>query len=306
MKETNSITKGSVSEPQMYHYPGVACTAVAIPFLIPGEGDGRERVYHRYEQHKGDCHTVVSWAPGRGGLPYPHLEAFGDEDALFGAYPCLRGHLHGATTGWNLQPYHAAHDIFQRWQDERMPNVDLMPIELQGKCCFVIRRYGWMKKPHHDHLPLPIGLLEFRPGANGAAATLHVANTVADFAFAHPDLQQFLEPGLVRPLVTRLERRRTLQADFDDGHRITDPRVTVLPLKGAGQCLLVRRRFPAAAGPGRDIYTLLAWTGDDADAESLSTDYTTLDALVREHPDLEAPLVKHYQDVVPVTGGGAA
>jgi|GEM_PF-2396245 len=305
MKETNSITEGSVSEPQIYHYPGVACTAVAIPFLIPGEGDGRERVYHRYEQHKGDSRAVISWAPGRGGLPYPHIEAFGDEDALFGAYPCLRGPLHGATTGWNLQPYHAAQDIFQRWRDERMPNVDLMPIELQGKCCFVIRRYGWMKKPHYDHLTLPIGLLEFRPGENGATAALHVANTVADLAFVHPELRPALDRGLRQSFALHLERKKTCHANFNDCC-LRDPRVTVLPLKGAGQYLLVRRRFPAPAGTGRDIYTLLAWTGDDAAAESLSTDYATLDALVREHPDLEAPLVKYYQDVVPVTGGGAA
>lgn len=303
MDKIDIITEGSVFEPQVYELQGVNCVVTAIPFFAPGEGEGRERLYQKCERDEGTCHTVLSWVARHAGLPYPNLEVFPDEEALFGAYPLLRRSTAGAR--WSSRPCRAAHDIFQRWRDERMPNVDLMPIELRGKCCIVIRRYGWMKKPHYDHLTLPIGLLEFRPGANGAAATLHVANTVADLAFVHPELRPALDRGLKQSFAVHLERKKTCHANFNDCC-LRDPRVTVLPLKGAGQYLLVRRRFPAPAGPGRDIYTLLAWTGDDADAESLSTDYATLDALVREHPDLEASLVKHYQDVVPVTGGGAA
>ena len=162
-----------------------------------------------------------------------------------------------------------------------------------------------MRNPHYDHLTLPVGLLEFRPGENGVVAVLHVAGTIAGLAFAHPDIRPALERGVRQSLVVRLERKQLVPANFGNGHRINDPRVTVLPLKGDGQRLLVLRRFPAPDGTGRGIYTLLAWAGDNADAGSLSADYPTLDALVREHPDLEAPLVKYHQDVAPAAGGGA-
>jgi len=302
MQEDSQLPAGATLRPNTYRFQGICADTEIITFLTGA--DGEERFYVRPVSDEAWAHTVVSWTPGPGGLPYPHLEVFPDEAALFAAYPCLGGLLRKAIPGWSLQSCCAAHDVYQHWRDESRPNVDLMPIELREKCCFLIRRHDWMRKPLYDHLTLPVGLLEFRPGE--AAAVLHVAGTIAGLAFAHPDIQPALDRGLRQSLVVRLERKQLLPANFDDGHRITDPRVTVLPLKGAGQYLLVRRRFPAPAGPGRDIYTLLAWTGDNAGAESLSTDYATLDALVREHPDLEAPLVKHHQDVVPVTRGGAA
>jgi hypothetical protein len=303
MEESNNIPDGSVFESQVYNYQGINHIAVAIPFFAPGEGDGRERLYQRIECDNGECHTVTSWTPGPGGLPYPHLEVFSDEDALLAAYPGLPRE---ATAGWSLQSCCAAHDVYQHWRDGSRPNVDLMPIELREKCCFLIRRHGWMRNPHYDHLTLPVGLLEFRPGENGVVAVLHVAGTIAGLAFAHPDIRPALERGVRQSLVVRLERKQLVPANFGNGHRINDPRVTVLPLKGDGQRLLVLRRFPAPDGTGRGIYTLLAWAGDNADAGSLSADYPTLDALVREHPDLEAPLVKYHQDVVPVAGGGTA
>ncbi|KAF5057150.1 hypothetical protein DSECCO2_359810 [anaerobic digester metagenome] len=302
MEESNNIPEESIFESQVYNYQGINHNAVAIPFFAPGEGDGRERLYQRVECDRGDCHTVVSWTPGPGGLPYPHLEVFPDEAALFAAYPCLRGLLR-RVTGWSLQSCCTAHDVYQHWRDGSRPNIDLMPIELREKCCFLIRRHGWMRKPLYDHLTLPVGLLEFRPGE--AAPVLRVAGTIAGLAFAHPEIQPALDRGLRQSLVVRLERKQLVPANFGNDPRINDPRVTVLPLKGPGQHLLVRRRFPAPDGAGRGIYTLLSWTGDGAEAGSLSTDYPTLDALVREHPDLEAPLVKYHQDVVPVAGGGA-
>ena len=304
MEESNNIPEESIFESQVYNYQGINHNAVAIPFFAPGEEDGSERLYQRIECAEGICHTVVSWIPGPGGLPYPHLEVFPDEAALFVAYPCLRGLLRKATTGWSLQPCCAAHDLYQHWRDESRPNVDLMPIELREKCCFLIRRHGWMRNPHYDHLTLPVGLLEFRPG--GETPVLHVAGTIAGLAFAHPDIGPALDRGLRQSLVVRLERKQLVPANFGNSHRINDPRVTVLPLKGAGQHLVVRRRCPSLDGTGRGIFTLLTWVGDDADARSLSADYPTLDALVREHPDLEAPLVKYHQDVVPVAGDGAA
>lgn len=274
----------------------------AIPFFVPGDGEGRERLYQRYERVEGTWHTVLSWVAGHAGLPYPNLEIFPDEEALFGAYPILRRPTAGAR--WSIRPCCAAHDIFQSWRDGTRPNVDLMPIELREKCCIVIRRYGWMKKPHYDHLTLPIGLLELRQDENGAAATLHVANTVADLAFAHPELQPALDRGLRESLALHLGRKKTLHAHFND-HCLRDPRMSALLLKGAGQYLLVRRRFPTLAGESRCAFTLLTWTGNGEGSRSLCADYATLDALVREHPDLEVPLVKYHQDVVPAAGGGA-
>jgi len=304
MVTTDITTGGTVFEPQVYEFQGINYIAIAIPFFAPEGGDGRERLYQKIECDRGDCHTVLSWAPGRGSLPHPHLEVFRGENALLTAYPCLRGLLRGAATRWSLQHCCTVYDLYQHWRSETRPNVDIMPIELRGKCCFVVRRFGWRGEPLFDHLTLPIALLEFRPEGDRVAAALHVAGTVTGLAFAHPDLQPYLERGLVRSHVTRLERRRTLQVDFGDSHLITDPQVTVLPLKGAGQRLLIQRRFPVAAGPARSTFTLLAWTRDSADAGSLCTDYATLDALVRKHPDLEAPLVKYHQDVVPIAGGG--
>ena len=298
MEKIDITTEGSVFESQVYNYQGINHNAVAIPFFAPEGGD--ERLYQRIECAEGTCHTVLSWTPGRGGLPWPHLEAFPDEAALLAAYPCLPRET---TPGWSLQACCAAHDVYQHWRDESRPIIDLMPIELREKCCFLIRRHGWMRKPLYDHLTLPVGLLEFRPGE--AAPVLRVAGTIAGLAFAHPEIQPALDRGLRQSLVVRLERKQLVPANFGNDPRINDPRVTVLPLKGPGQHLLVRRRFPAPDGAGRGIYTLLSWTGDGAEAGSLSTDYPTLDALVREHPDLEAPLVKYHQDVVPVAGGGA-
>ncbi|NLT24368.1 MAG: hypothetical protein GXX82_15110 [Syntrophorhabdus sp.] len=298
MEKIDITTEGSVFESQVYNYQGINHNAVAIPFFAPEGGD--ERLYQRIECAEGTCHTVLSWTPGRGGLPWPHLEAFPDEAALLAAYPCLPRET---TPGWSLQACCAAHDVYQHWRDESRPIIDLMPIELREKCCFLIRRHGWMRKPLYDHLTLPVGLLEFRPGATPA---LYVAGTVAGLAFAHPEIRPALDRGLRQSLVVRLERKQMVPANFGNCHRINDPRATVLPLKGDGQCLLVRRCFPAPDGADRGTYTLLFWTGDDADAESLSADYATLDALVREHPDLEAPLVKYHQDVTPLTGGRVA
>lgn len=298
---TDIITEGSVFASQVYNYRGINYSAVAIPFFAPGEGRGKERLYQRVECDGRDCHAVVSWVPGRGGLPYPNLEAFPDEVALFTAYPCLRGLLHKENAGWSLQACCTVYDVYQNWRDGTRPEVDLMPIELREKCCFLIRRHGWMRKPLYDHLNLPLGLLEFRPGVT---AVLHVADTAMNLAFAHPEIRPALDRGLRQSLVVRLERKQMFPANFGDDHCLRDPQVTVLPLKGAGQHLLVQRRFPA--GTGRSVFTLLAWTGDGVDSGGLCTGYTTLDALVREHPDLEAPLVKYHQDIAPVAGGGTA
>ncbi|MDN7023600.1 hypothetical protein FGU65_01580 [Methanoculleus sp. FWC-SCC1] len=308
MENIDIITEGSVSVPNIYHYRGVACTAVAVPFLVPGEGDRRERVYHRYECARGFCHAVVCWAPGSGGLPSPHLEAFDDEDALFAAYPCLRDRVRemAAGTGWLLRPYRVARDIFQRWRDEAPAAVDIMPIELPEKCCFLIRLRGWMSKPLYSQVTLPVGLLEFRQGEAGAAATLRAAGTVNGLAALYPDIRPYLDHGLQHSLTARLEQKRMLLANFGGDRRPDEPLVTVLPLQGGGRpYLLVRRRFVRPIGSGRDCFTLLAWTGEAEKAESVCAEYATLGDVVREHPDLEAPLVNYYQDVVPTAGGGA-
>lgn len=302
MDKIDIITEGSVFEPQVYEFQGVNCVVTAIPFFVPGDGEGRERLYQKYGCDEGTCHTVLSWVAGHAGLPYPNLEIFPDEEALFGAYPILRRPTAGAR--WSIRPCCAAHDIFQSWRDGTRPNVDLMPVELREKCCIVIRRYGWMKKSHYNDLNLPIGLIEFRPGASGAAATLYVANTFADLVFARPELQSALDCGLRESFALRLEQKKTFHAEFDE-HCLRDPRVSALLLKGAGQYLLVRRRFPTLAGESRCAFTLLTWTGNGEGSRSLCADYATLDALVREHPDLEVPLVKYHQDVVPAAGGGA-
>lgn len=301
MQEDNQLLTGATLRPNTYLFQGICADAEIIPFLTGAEGE--ERLYAGLGSGKARVHAVLSWVPGRGGLPWPNLEVFPDEAALLAAYPCLPRE---ATAGWSLQPCCTAHDVYQHWRDGSRPNVDLMPIEIRGRCCFLIQRHGWGGNPLYDHLNLPVGLLEFRPGEEGAVPALHVANTVTSLTFTHPDIRPALDRGLRQSLVVRLERKQLLPANFGNGHRINDPRTTVLPLKGARQCLLVRRRFPSPDGTGRSVFTLLSWAGDGVDARSLSTNYATLDALVREHPDLETPLVKYYQGVVPVAGGGTA
>lgn len=301
MQEDSLLPAGVTLRPNTYRFQGICADADIIPFLTGA--DGEERLYAELGSGETRVHAILSWIPGRGGLPYPHLEVFRDENALLAAYPSLPRE---ATAGWSLQSCCAAHDVYQHWRDETRPNVDIMPIELRGRCCLLIQRYGWGENPLYDHLNLPVGLLEFRPGEEGAASALHVADTVTSLAFAHPEVQPALDRGLRQSLVVRLERKQMLPANFGSDRCLKDPQVTILPLKGNGQCLLVRRRFPSPDRTGRDSYTLLTWAGDGADTGSLSTNYTTLDALVREHPDLEAPLVKYHQDVVPVTGGGTA
>jgi len=298
MQEDSLLPAGTALRPNAYRFRGICADAEIIPFLTGAEGE--ERLYVKPESGETRVHAVLSWVPGRGGLPWPHLEAFRDEAALLAAYPSLPRE---AAAGWSLQPCCTAHDVYQHWRDGSRPNVDLMPIEIRGRCCFLVQRHGWGGNPLYDPLNLPVGLLEFRPGAT--VPVLDVADTVTNLAFAHPEIRPALDRGLRQSLVVRLERKQLLPANFGNGHRINDPRTTVLPLKGAGRYLLVRRRFPAPDGTGRDTYTLLSWTGDGPEAGSLSADYPTLDALVREHPDLEAPLVKYHQDVAPAAGGGA-
>lgn len=301
MQEDSLLPAGVTLRPNTYRFQGICADAEIIPFLTGA--DGEERLYAGLGSGEARVHAVLSWVPGRGGLPYPHLEVFRDEAALFAAYPSLPRET---AAGWSLQSCCTAHDVYQHWRDGSRPNVDIMPIEIRGRCCFLIRRHGWGGRPLYDHLNLPVGLLEFRPGEAGAAPALHSADTVTSLTFAHPDIRSALDRGLRQSLVVRLERKQMLPANFGNDRCLKDPQVTVLPLKGTGQHLLVRRRFPSPDGTGRDSCTLLTWAGDGVDARSLSTNYATLDALVREHPDLEAPLVKYYQDVAPVAGGGAA